>query len=411
MGDGCTLDLNPFRPGFVYKVGVRTREYYELSGELSAARVYKDTFRYDSGVVSAFAVALSGETGFDDFYLYAESGFSAVVTRHGDGSFDTLSYDADGKKLSFEKKAVRLSCAVTITDEAPSGDPWRAVMPLSAGSFNAELSDTETAFISFAPLSAAVGQRVRPLACAEYKLTRNEGVLSCLCEPDAGGRVEAKFFDDGRIYVELSAADGNRNVFQDEDDVVDWTSGVCEDLNEVSACSFDADIPGSSKSEQTYGKKGAFVIGEVQPAGRTYDGIVAVSSFMPAQGAGYSVRDVVVELPNYKSVPSESREFMFTVHPVGTGDVELKFVREDGQPVQVFADHTSGFSVKCGAFTTFRMQEIASGRFSIIDWDQSLQEARIEALERGLRGEIDARAEAVDGLSAALSGEIDGLSA
>lgn len=149
----------------------------------------------------------------------------------------------------------------------------------------------------------------------------------------------------------------------------------------------------------------------MQPAGRTYDGIAAVSSFTPEHSAEYSVRDIVVELPGYKSAPSESREFMFTVQPVGTGDVELKFVREDGQPVPVFADHASGFSVKCGVFTTFRMQEIAPGRFSIIDWDQSSQEARIEALESGLRGEISAREAAVSGLSAALSGEIDGLSA
>ena len=157
VGDGCTLDLDPARPGFVYKVGVATREYCELSGGLSAARVYKDTVEYDSGEVSAFTVALPGAAGFDDVRLDVESGFSAVVAEHGDGSFEALSYDADGKRLSLEKKAARLSCAVTITDEAPSGDPWRAVMPLSAGSFNTELSDAETAFISFAPLSAAVG--------------------------------------------------------------------------------------------------------------------------------------------------------------------------------------------------------------------------------------------------------------
>lgn len=143
----------------------------------------------------------------------------------------------------------------------------------------------------------------------------------------------------------------------------------------------------------------------------TYDGIVAVSSFTPEYSGEYSVRDVVVELPDYKSAPSESREFMFTVRPIGTGDVELKFVREDGRPIPVFADHASGFSVKCGVFTTFRMQEIAPGRFSIIDWDQSSQEARIETLERGLRGEIEARVATVDGLSAALSCEIDSLSA
>ena len=142
-----------------------------------------------------------------------------------------------------------------------------------------------------------------------------------------------------------------------------------------------------------------------------YDGIVAVSSFTPEYSGEYSVRDVVVELPNHKSIPSESREFMFTVQPVGTGDVELKFVREDGRPVPVFADHASGFSVKCGVFTTFRMQEIAPGRFSIIDWDQSSQEARIEMLEHGLRDEVEARAATVGGLSAALSGEIDSLSA
>ena len=233
----------------MYKVGVATREYCELSGGLSAARVYKDTLEYDSGEVSAFAVALPGAAGFDDVRLDADSEFSAVVAEHGDGSFEALSYDAAGKELTLEKKAVRLSCAVTITDEAPSGDPWRAVMPLSAGSFNTELSDAETAFISFAPLSAAVGQHVRPLACAQYELTRNEGVLSCLYEPDAGGRVEAKLFGDGRIYVELSAADGNRNVFQDEDDSVDWTSGVCEDLGEVSACAFDADSQDFDESE------------------------------------------------------------------------------------------------------------------------------------------------------------------
>ena len=133
VGNGCTLDLDPVRPGFVYKVGVATREYCELSGGLSAARVYKDTVEYDSGEVSAFAVALPGAAGFDDVRLDAESGFSAVVAEHGDGSFEVLSYDADRKRLSLEKKAVRLSCAVTITDEAPSGDPWRVVMPLSAG--------------------------------------------------------------------------------------------------------------------------------------------------------------------------------------------------------------------------------------------------------------------------------------
>ena len=59
---------------------------------------------------------------------------------------------------------------------------------------------------------------------------------------------------------------------------------------------------------------------------------------------------------------------------------------------------------------TFRLQEIVSGKFALLDWDQSMQESRLNYLDYTLSSEISNRISAVSDLSVKLSGEISGLS-
>ena len=88
----------------------------------------------------------------------------------------------------------------------------------------------------------------------------------------------------------------------------------------------------------------------------------------------------------------------------------IKFVTPRGEPVDFFAEHQHEFKIDCGKYITFRLQEITYGKFALLDWDQSMQESRLDYLDATLSSEISNRISAVSDLSVKLSGEISGLS-
>ena len=88
----------------------------------------------------------------------------------------------------------------------------------------------------------------------------------------------------------------------------------------------------------------------------------------------------------------------------------IKFVTPRGEPVDFFAEHKPEFKIDCGKYITFRLQEITYGKFALLDWDQSMQESRLDYLDATLSSEISNRISAVSDLSVKLSGEISGLS-
>ena len=81
-----------------------------------------------------------------------------------------------------------------------------------------------------------------------------------------------------------------------------------------------------------------------------------------------------------------------------------------GEPVDFFAEHLPEFKIDCGKYITFRLQEITYGKFALLDWDQSMQESRLDYLDSTLNSEISNRISAVSDLSVRLSGEIGSLS-
>ena len=111
----------------------------------------------------------------------------------------------------------------------------------------------------------------------------------------------------------------------------------------------------------------------------------------------------------------ESREFLFVICPRGSGlpgrKATIKFVTSRGESVDFFAEHQHEFKIDCGKYITFRLQEITYGKFALLDWDQSMQESRLDYLDATLNLEISNRISAVSDLSVRLSGEIDSLSA
>lgn len=110
----------------------------------------------------------------------------------------------------------------------------------------------------------------------------------------------------------------------------------------------------------------------------------------------------------------ESREFLFVIRPRGSGllgqKATIKFVTPRGEPVDFFTEHQHEFKIDCGKYITFRLQEITYGKFALLDWDQSMQESRLDYLDTTLNSEISNRISAVSDLSVRLSGEISSLS-
>ena len=100
------------------------------------------------------------------------------------------------------------------------------------------------------------------------------------------------------------------------------------------------------------------------------------------------------------------------IRPRGASDRKavIRFVTSSGDPVQFFSEGRNTFEIECEKFVTFRLQEIVSGKFALLDWDQSMQESRLDYLDSTLSSEISNRISAVSDLSVKLSGEISGLS-
>ena len=122
----------------------------------------------------------------------------------------------------------------------------------------------------------------------------------------------------------------------------------------------------------------------------------------------------MIEIPDKAEGSIESREFLFVIRPQGSGllgqKATIKFVTPRGEPIEFFAEHLPEFRIDCGKYITFRLQEITYGKFELLDWDQSMQESRLDYLEATLSSEILNRISSVSDLSVKLSAEIDNLS-
>lgn len=122
----------------------------------------------------------------------------------------------------------------------------------------------------------------------------------------------------------------------------------------------------------------------------------------------------MIEIPDKAEGSIESREFLFVIRPQGSGllgqKATIKFVTPRGEPIEFFAEHLPEFKIDCGKYITFRLQEITYGKFELLDWDQSMQESRLDYLEATLSSEISNRISSVSDLSVKLSAEIDNLS-
>ena len=170
--------------------------------------------------MSQFAVSMIAKhdtaTGQQDFYLSAPD-FELVLHTYDDKSFDVLKYDESSNVISYKNEKKYLSCLVRIIDNERQFD-----LPLSSLDANTGLLDASRAAISFAPLSNAVNDAIRPLITAgPYTLSRGDGVLSCevatyISEDEASG-VTIQIYDTGRIFAKFQSVDGNTAVFGDND--------------------------------------------------------------------------------------------------------------------------------------------------------------------------------------------------
>lgn len=140
-----------------------------------------------------------------------------MLHTYDDKSFDLLKYDDISKIISYTNEKKYLSCLVRIVDSERQFD-----LPLSSLDANTSLLEASHAAISFAPLSNAVNDAIRPLiTVGPYTLSRNGGVLSCEVtthiSEDEVSRVAIRIYDTGSIFAKFQSPDGNTVVFRDND--------------------------------------------------------------------------------------------------------------------------------------------------------------------------------------------------
>ena len=422
--ENCDLRLISAVPMFHYRAQISAWPFKPLSGgfEDCFARVYRDLqTKDDGGLVSQFAVSMVAKhdtaAGQQDFYLQAPD-FESVLHTYDDKSFDLLKYDDTSKVISYTNEKKYLSCLVRIVDSKRQFD-----LPLSSLDANTSLLEASHAAISFAPLSNAVNDAIRPLiTVGPYTLSRSDGVLSCEVtthiSEDEVSRVAIQIYDTGSIFAKFQSPDGNTVVFRDNDQVYfDQTGAYDKQDTQYGKCEFDANNTDFSRDplDERCAEEGNFWIGAAAGEGNEYTGLKFQREYQKKGRPTYNVNDIVIEIPDKVEGAIESREFLFVIRPQGSGllgqKATIKFVTPRGEPVDFFAEHLPEFKIDCGKYITFRLQEITYGKFALLDWDQSMQESRLDYLDATISSEISNRISAVSDLSVKLSGEVDSLSA
>jgi len=375
--DRCKFTFQPNPACFICEAGLSNLSYCGLSGGLSGFRVYeKDVIRSgESGRMTQFDVQIPFGSGLSGFTLKEAAGFSAVCGYDLFGRLSVLSYDMQTETVSLTEKAERLSCAVRVADREIFE------IPLSAGTFNTELSVCDTAYMSLNPLSVAVMEAFLDLTLADgYKLYRCEYGLSGRSVSE-DGEVEIRLSADGGVSIMMHAGD-NTVILGNDGDNIDWTSGVCADESRDLGSSVFTGEQFGEIDERCEMTRTFAVAGSYSGSQLAYLGLNLTKKYTPAGGHEYGTDDIVIEIPDKDpDCMSKSREFLFTLNPVGTGKAALRLVTPQGQPIRFFTEHGDIFEIDCGTFTTFRLQEISNGVFSLLDWDQSVQDSRITRLE------------------------------
>lgn len=259
------------------------------------------------------------------------------------------------------------------------------------------------------------------ITAGPYTLSRADGVLSCEVathiSEDEVSRVTIQIYDTGSIFARFQSPDGNTVVFGDND-YVDFEQTGAYDNQDTSygKCEFDADNVDFNQDppDERCAEEGDFWIGAAAGEGDEYTGLKLQREYQKNGRLAYGVDDIVIEIPDKADGSMESREFLFVIRPRGSGlpgqKATIKFVTPRGEPVDFFAEHQHEFKIDCGKYITFRLQEITYGKFALLDWDQSMQESRLDYLDATLSSEISNRISAVSDLSVRLSGEISSLS-
>ena len=267
---------------------------------------------------------------------------------------------------------------------------------------------------------------IRPLITAgPYTLSRADGMLSCEVAThttdggENGSDIVIRIYDNCSIFARFKAPDGNTVIFGDDDYVDFENQGICRDGDQSTSygrCEFDADNVDFNQDppDERCAEEGDFWIGAAAGEGDEYTGLKFRREYQKNGRLTYGVDDIVIEIPDKAEGSIESREFLFVIRPQGSGlpgrKATIKFVTPRGEPVDFFTEHKPEFKIDCGKYITFRLQEITYGKFALLDWDQSMQESRLDYLDATLSSEISNRISAVSDLSVKLSGEISGLS-
>ena len=347
-----------------------------------------------------------------NFRLNLEEGFRSVLHEYDDGSFDVLEY-ADSAVSYFNEKKY-FSCPVRVHEHGRQFD-----IPLRSLQANAALSASQTAEISFAILSGAVADALSPLLSAVYPLRRVGDALqfeTATALEDGGYResVTIQVRDSGQVFASFEAGNGSRIMFDDVNCSADFTQQnmYVDSSTRLASYDFDVDSADYSGVDQLDGGHGIFRIGSAVQEGDEYLGLKIVDEYGKSGRQSYKANEIVIEIPDKDEGSTLSREFLFVIRPRGAAGRKavIKFVTSSGDPIRFFSEGRNTFEIECEKFVTFRLQEIVSGKFALLDWDQSMQESRLDYLDSTLNSEISNRISAVSDLSVKLSGEISGLS-
>ena len=309
-----------------------------------------------------------------NFRLNSEEGFRSVLHEYDDGSFDVLEY-ADGAVSYFNEKKY-FSCPVRVHEHGRQFD-----IPLRSLQANAALSASQTAEISFAILSDAVADALSPLLSAVYPLRRVGDALqfeTATALEDGGYResVTIQVRDSGQVFASFEAGNGSRIMFDDVNCSADFTQQnmYVDSSTRLASYDFDVDSADYSGVDQLDGGHGIFRIGSAVQEGDEYLGLKIVDEYGKSGRQSYKANEIVIEIPDKDEGSTLSREFLFVIRPRGAAGRKavIKFVTSSGDPVQFFSEGRNTFEIECEKFVTFRLQEIVSGKFALLDWDQSM---------------------------------------
>lgn len=201
-----------------------------------------------------------------------------MLHTYDDKSFDVLKYNELNNVISYKNEKKYLSCLVRVIDSGKQYD-----LPLKSLDANTGLLSAASATISFAQLSDAVNDALRPLVVAgPYTLNRADGVLSCevathTTEGDENGSdVVIQIYDTGSIFARFQAPDGNTAVFGDNDYVDFEQTGVYDNQDTpYGECEFDANNVDFMQDppDERCAEEGSFWIGSAAGEGDEYTGL------------------------------------------------------------------------------------------------------------------------------------------